>query len=253
MAVQRFFRNPIALLLLGPAVAFADVPAFDRPGFAFASSTLPAGTWDLEQGLPDLQRDNSEGVHSTLYGADTTLRWGLTRNVEVQLTGSAWNRLDMRAAGVSTRSEGMGDTGIAIKWAPTLPSKDLTLAILGGVTFATGDRAFTNGQASYALGATLARDLGAGRSLGLYANLNRSGGASTWTLAPSFNFSINEQVGAFVEAGRVFGGGTSSTLVGGGVTWLLHERVQLDLYERRGVTSRNPDEQAGFGVSIYWN
>jgi len=253
MSVARLFRNPIALVLLLPLSAFADAPGFDRPGFAFASSTLPAGSWDMEQGLPDLQRDASGGMHTTLYSADTTFRLGLTQTLEIQLAGSAFNRLDVRTAGATTHSDGAGDTGIAMKWAPALADRQLSLAILGGVTLDSGAGAFTNGRPVYALGATLGRDLGGGKSLSLYANLNRSGAANTWTLAPSFNFAVNEQIGAFVEAGRVAGGGNSSTLVGGGLTWLLRERVQLDLYERRGVTSHSPDEQAGFGISIYWN
>jgi len=247
-----FFRGLATLVALTPAAALAEAPGFDRPGFAFASSTLPAGSWDLEQGLPDLQHDASDGVATTLYCADTTFRFGLTQTLEIQLAGSAFNRLDVRAAGATTHIDGAGDTGIAMKWAPILADKQLSLAFLGGVTLDSGASAFTNGRPVYALGATLARDLGDGRSLGLYANLNR-GAANTWTLAPSFNFALSEQIGAFVEAGRVAGGGNSSTLVGAGLTWLLRERVQLDLYERRGVTPHSPDAQAGFGISIYWN
>jgi hypothetical protein len=233
----------IFALFMLPAVALADAPAFDRPGFAFATSTLPPSSWDWEQGLPDLQRDSADGVRSTIYSADTTLRFGVMPTLEVQVSASPWNRLDVRA----------GDSGFAVKWAPALANKELSLAFLGGVTFDTGAAAFANGRPSYSLGATIGRDLGAGRAITLYTNVNRSGGANTWTLAPAFGFPLTEQLAGYVEAGRIAGGGVSSTLAGGGLTWLLHDRVQFDVYARHGVTSSSPDLQAGFGICVFWN
>ncbi len=230
----------------------ADAPAFDRPGISFATSVLPAGSFDWEQGLPDFAHDNADGVRSTDYTADTTFRFGLTSTLEVQLASSLWNRLDQRAGGMSFHDNGAGDTKLALKWAPTLASKNTTLAVLGSVTAATGSAAFTNGRPIVSLGATIARDLGGGRSLAFYANVDRSGGEDTWTLSPNFGFPISGNLGGYIEAGQNFGGGESSTVAGGGVTWLLHDRVQFDLYGLRGLTSRSPDVQAGLGVSVFW-
>lgn len=241
------------LLALLPGAVLADAPEFDRPGFAFATSTLPPGSWDWEQGLPDLERDTAGGVHSTLYSADTLLRFGVAPAWEIELAGSAWNRLDARGAAGSTRREGSADSSVAVKWAPAPADAPLSLALLGAVTLASGDAAFSNRRTTFSFGATLSRDLGAGRSVNLYANVDRSGGANTWTLAPGFNVTLGGGFGAFVEAGRQCGAGTSSTLAGGGLTWSWHERVQLDLYGRRGLTAHSPDEQAGFGVSVFWN
>jgi len=82
--------NPVSpcrsiIFLFLPATALADAPAFDRPGFAFATATLPPGSMDWEQGFPDLQRDETDGVRSTLYAANTTLRFGVTPTLEVQV------------------------------------------------------------------------------------------------------------------------------------------------------------------------
>jgi len=242
----------VALFLL-PTAVLADAPAFDRPGFAFATSTLPPGSFDWEQGLPDLQRDSTDGVRSTIYSADTTLRFGLTPTLEVQVSGSPWNRIEVRAAATNSQTQGTGDGGFALKWAPALANKDFSLAVLGGVTLDTGATAFSNGRPVYSLGTTIGRDLGAGRSLTLYANVNRSGGANTWTLSPAFGFPLTGQIGGFVEVGRIAGSGASGTLAGGGLTWLLHERVQFDVYARRGVTSSSPDLQAGLGICVFWN
>ena len=244
-------RSIIFLFL--PATALADAPAFDRPGFAFATATLPPGSMDWEQGFPDLQRDETNGVRSTLYAANTTLRFGVTPTLEVQVSGSPWNRLDTRAGGMTTQTQGAGDSGFAVKWAPALANKELSLAVLGAVTLDTGAAAFTNGHPVYSLGATIGRDLGAGRTVTLYTNVGRSDGANTWTIAPAFGFPLTEQIGGYVEAGRIAAGGASSTLAGGGLTWLLHDRMQLDIYARSGLTSGSPDLQAGFGICLSWN
>ena len=47
----------------------ADAPAFDRPGLAFAPAVLPQGSFDWEQGLPDVERDRSDGERTTLPGS----------------------------------------------------------------------------------------------------------------------------------------------------------------------------------------
>ena len=252
MDVFKHLSIPGFLFLLLSAPALADAPAFDRPGIAFAPSTLPAGEFDWEQGLPDWVRDSGEGVRSTSYSLDTTLCIGVTPTLEVQIAGSAWNRLDLRTNGTTTHADGAADIRLAFKWAPTLSDKDMSLALLGGVTLDTGAAAFSNGRPIYSLGATLGRNLGSGCAVAMYANVDRNGGAATWTLSPNLSFPIAGSLSGYVEAGRMFGGGVSASLAGAGVTWLLHDRVQLDLYGLRGLTARSPDLQAGFGVSAFW-
>ena len=254
MTMYQQFSAMLAIFsaLLCANQAKADAPAFDRPGISFSASVLPAGSFDWEQGLPDAQRDRSDGVLATTLSAGTTLRFGLNSTFELQLSGSLWNRLDLHAAQMSSHDTGAGDTRVSLKWAPVLASKTITLAVLGGVTFNTGAAAFRNDQPVYSLGVTIARDLGEQRSLAAYANVDHSGGANTWTLSSNFGFPLAGNFAGYVEAGRIFGNGTSSSLAGGGVTWLLHDRVQLDLYARCGLTPSSTDLQAGAGVSVFW-
>jgi hypothetical protein len=241
-----------ALALLGAPAAWADAPAFDRPGISFSTSVLPAGTFDWEQGLPDLERDHGDGVWSTSQSAGTNFRFGLGNELELQLSGSPWNRLDQHDATSSQRLSGAGDTRVSLKWAPALASKDWSLAVLGGVSFDTGSAAFSNGQQVASLGATVARDLGANRSLAAYANVDHSGGADTWTLSANYGFPLGGNFAGYVEAGRSFGTGMPASVAGGGVTWLVRDRLQLDLYARWGLSNESPDLQAGAGVSLYW-
>ena len=250
--LRKYLLIPSFLCVLLPVAAHADAPSFDRPGISFSPAVLPAGSFDWEQGLPDLQYDNTDGVRSRFYTADTTLRLGLTSTLEVQLAGSLWNRLDLRVAGMTSHAEGAGDAKLALKWVPTLSIKDVSLGILGSATADTGSTAFTNGRPIYSLGAVLGRDLGSGRSIAAYANVDHSGGSNLWTLSSDFGFPIRGNLAGYIEVGRAFGGGSSSTVAGGGVTLLLHERIQFDLYGRSGLTSGSPDLQAGFGISVFW-
>ncbi len=240
------------LALLAAPLAWADAPAFDRPGISFSTSVLPAGTFDWEQGLPDLERDHGDGIRSTTQSAGTNFRIGLGNELELQLSGSPWNRLDQHDAVSSQHLTGAGDIRVSLKWAPPVAGKNWSLALLGGVSFDTGAAAFSNGQQVYSLGATVARDLGDDRSLAAYANVDHAGGADTWTLSANFGFPLGGDFAGYIEAGRSFGTGMPASVAGGGVTWLYRDRLQFDLYARCGLTAESPDLQAGAGISLYW-
>jgi len=113
----------VACAALPSARADDSPPPFDRPGIGFASAVLPAGSFDWEQGLPDLERDSGGGISSTTYTADTLFRYGLTATLEVQLSGSPWNRTTIHAPGLRARFDGAGDTALGLKWAPAQASK----------------------------------------------------------------------------------------------------------------------------------
>jgi len=79
----RSHRNVVALVVAWTSVtdpACADIPAFDRPGIAFSPTTLPAGSFAWEQGLPDFQRDRADGVTQRAYSASTRWRYGVERH-----------------------------------------------------------------------------------------------------------------------------------------------------------------------------
>ncbi len=247
-------RSTAALLAAFAAapLAWAEPPAFDRPGIGFASAVLPAGSFAWEQGLPDAERDSEGGVRSTAYTAATLFRYGLTETVEVQLAGSPYNRTTIRGPGFREHATGAGDTAIALKWAPVLDSQTTTLALLGAVSFSTGSDDFTNDKSVTSFGAAATRDLGNSRSLGVYANVDHAGGENTWTASTSFGFPVHGDIGAYLELARITGGGSSASLAGAGATWTLQERVQFDLSVDAGLTDQSPDLLAGFGVSVFW-
>ena len=242
---------PVAVLLAalaasGTAVAADDdtVTEFDRPGIGFGADVLKAGAMAWEQGGPSITRDRQDGAQSTLYTLDSLLRLGLGGHLELQLGADSYNwvRGDVRA-------RGGGDASAGLKL--TLPSvdEDFSWALLGRYTLPTGAPAFSQGGYSRQLGVSASWDLGAGRSLALYANYAQGDEGHTWTFSPSYTFYSDERFSGYVEAGYAHGV-DPSRVAGGGMTWRVLRNVQLDISALRGLDSQSPDWQGGVGIAV---
>jgi hypothetical protein len=255
-------RTRIALLAAATAIAAstpsiaiaADAPSFDRPGIAFATGTLPKGAFAWEQGLPDFERDDSGGVRSTTYSANTNLRLGLSDRVELQLATSPFHYLREHDSDGRRSRHGAGDTGLALKISLPSSHDKFSWAVLGAVTAASGDRDFSNGATQYSLGTTLGYDFSDAVSGALYFNLDRSDGADTWSWSPSLSYAISDRVGAYVEAGWSHTDHQPTTSVAGvGVTFMATPKIQLDASLDAGLDRDSPDLQGGVGVAFYFD
>lgn len=232
----------------------AEPPAFDRPGISFSTDTLPRGAFAWEQGLPDFERNDDRGTRSRLYSANTNLRLGLSERVELQLATSAYNRLSERDGDGRRSRHGAGDTGLAVKLALPSSHEAFSWAVLGAVTAASGERDFSNGATQYTLGTTLGYDFNERVAGALYFNLDRSDGANTWTWSPSLSFALSDRTAVYVEAGMSRSEHAStSSVAGGGVTWMATPRVQLDASFDVGLDRNSPDLQGGLGASFYFD
>jgi hypothetical protein len=245
----------LALVAALPSVALADPPDFDRPGAGFATSVLPAGTAALEQGVPTYERDRSDGYLDRTYSADSVLRFGLGGPVELQVTGSAWNRLEERGQGSRRHAVGHGDTGVALKYAPSGSDGDgaFSWAALGQVTFANGDSDFGNGARQYSLGTTMQWKGDDDRQATLYANVDRLKGRNTWTLAPTFGRRFGDHWMAYVEADAIHDADEGNELqAGGGLAYTIGDHVQLDGYALHRIGRNGPSVVMGLGVSVFF-
>jgi hypothetical protein len=232
----------------------ADTPApqFDRPGIAFATATVPRGSLSFEQGLPDFQHSSDAGVKATTYAADTNVRIGLTDSLELQVGGALFNYMTVHSQGTEAISHGMGDSNLALKISLPSASPRITWAMLGGVTFATGDRDFTAGAPEYDLGTTVSVQLADNESTAFYVNVSRFHDATTYTVSPSFSYSLTDTVGTFFEAGASHASHEPDIdVAGGGVTWMVTPVVQLDLSADFGLNHASPDIHGGFGFSVF--
>lgn len=241
------------VLLASPAIALAETPAFDRPGIAFSTTTLPAASVAWEQGLPDFEHVSGGGDRATLYSANTTVRIGLGERVELQLGSALYNQLDLRSGGVSTRERGFGDSSVAVKAVlPALPN-GISWAVLGAVSFPSGERPFRADEPQYDLGTTLSVDLNDRVSAAVYVNATHDDGDLNWTLSPTLGFALNDTVGLFIEAGAFLNdSGPDSYVAGGGATWMLTPILQLDASANFGLNDDSPDVSGGIGFSVFF-
>jgi hypothetical protein len=250
------FRHVVSAVLLASTLAtttaHADTPAFDRPGIAFSTQTLPAGSMDWEQGLPDAVHDDDQGTQFTLYSAATRIRAGLTSRLEIQLADALYNRLQTHTAGVSSVQQGASDLTLAFKLAMPSSTQSITWALLSSVSLNTGRIPFANDRQQYQLAASVSVHLDGSRAAGLYASAIRAGNSNAWTLAPNFSFPLRASLGGYLEAGYTFGDHIDHVAVaGGGLQWMASDRVQLDIYALHGLSARSTDLQAGLGISVY--
>lgn len=242
-------------LLLASGTASADPPDFDRPGAGFATTVLPVGTLALEQGLPTYQRQRQDGLLDKTYTADSLIRIGLGGPAELQVGGSAWNRLEERGGGSRRHAVGHGDTSVGLKIAPggSADAGSFSWAALGQLTFANGDQDFGNGAKEVSLGTTMQWKTDDTHQNTLYANVDRLHGKNTWTLAPTFGRQFGENWMAYVEADAIHDADDGNELqAGGGVAYTLGDHAQLDAYALHRIGRHGPSVVAGIGVSVFF-
>lgn len=152
-----------AWCLLGLAVAAPvradDAPGFDRPGIAFGTDTLSRGGIAWEQGLPDASWDDSEGVRTRTWVADTLLRFGLAETVELQLGADSYGGVRRRGLGARTSQHGGGDGRLSLKWVPTTGGDAFSVGVLATASLPYGQAPVGDGGHVYDLGITAAWDL----------------------------------------------------------------------------------------------
>lgn len=241
-------RSSFPVLLLGVLVsmpALAQVvnnPGYDRPGLGFTPAVLQPGDLMLEQGLPDWSRDDG----TSLYTADTLVRLGVARSLEVQL-GTGWNRLE----GSGPASDGRSDTSLAAKFAPSTTG-NVSWGLLGSVGFTDGAQAFRAEQTQYLLGASINWQHSAEQSLGLYVEAV-DGDADSRLLAVNHGWALSPALGMYVElAAQHLDGVGDGSMGGAGLTWQLTPRVQLDISARRRLGGHADTWQGGVGIAVYF-
>ena len=247
----------LAALGLSTLAQADDAPelGFDRPGIGFSTNIMPVASVAWEQGLPDFSLSKSkvagQHIRQTSYQADTLIRTGLTPQLELQLgwDGPSWSRTS--GAGQSQQQSGYGDTSVGIKALLPLASQTWSLALLAATSLTTGDAEFGDDKRTVSLGSTTNYAFNDQYSAALYANVDRYNGRSGWTISPSFSAALGANTSGFVEYGyQKTKGESQQSVLGGGITWMVHRRVQLDLSADVGLNAAAPDVQGGFGLSV---
>ena len=231
-----------------------DVPGFDRPGIGISTGTLPAGSFDLELGLPDFDRSRDSETTTREYAHNSHFRYGLTDRLELQLTVPV---LLQRISALDGRHTvgGLGDISFGAKTTlPTLGLASQVAAVLS-VSAPTATADMGAGSPAWSAAVEAGWALGSKATLNFYTNATLQNGATTWLLSPSLGFSLTDRLGAYVEAGQQLAaaGSPALTLAGAGLTWMARDTVQLDLYLLQQVHGPGSDVAFGCGVSMFFH
>lgn len=246
-------RHAVLASLLATAPVLADEgPSFDRPGLSFSTSTLPAGGFAWEQGLPDASSDRSDGIRTTTWVADTLLRLGMTDTIELQLGADSWGGMRVQGHGGHRSEHGGGDGWVSVKWAPATDDETFSWALLATRSLPFGAGPLGDGGQDYGLGVTAAWALPADTGVSLYANREWGDDGGGWMFSTDYGFPLGEGLEGFVEAG--YGtGATHARVAGAGLAWMATTRLQLDVSFLRGLDRRSPDWQGGVGMAWYFD
>jgi hypothetical protein len=131
-----------------PAPASSEPPAIctDRPTKANSTCTVPKGDWQVESDLVNWTNSSIDGVSADLIVApNPTLKYGVSKNVDIEVNWAPYQQLTVKAGGVSTRSSGSGDVFVRLKWEPINNSK-WSLAVIPYVKAPAAPHTIGNGR-----------------------------------------------------------------------------------------------------------
>ena len=144
---------PLLTLIAAPAAAQERPFCADRPGLGTPACTLSPGTVQIETGLADGTRDDTDGVEVfQLQVADTFVRVGLTDRLEAQVAFTPYGTVRTEVGPFADRRSGVGDLRLFLRRNLLSPDGSGTsLAIMPGVTLPTGGDAIGQGTTSLSL------------------------------------------------------------------------------------------------------
>lgn len=230
----------------------------DRPDFTESTSTIPRGHFQIEGGTTLNRVEDSD---STSFG-ELLVRIGTGHSWELRLGAGSYSRVELPEETVS----GLDDPSVGVKirftedaeqLAPGQPAASLILL----TSIPEGDDELTANewvpQAKLALGWSLSPRFSLSSNLiYAYATDGAARDAERFhQLAASLSggFSVTDRLGTFLE---VYGfneeadGGPSTQYVNGGVTFLIHNDLQVDARVGTGLNEADPDWFVGIGGGI---
>ena len=137
-----------ALLSIGSAAA-ADDPQIcaDRPGKTTNPCTVPAGHFQVETALADYTLQNTRGERDTLLTlGETTIKYGLTSDTDIEIDFTPWARGTSRSAGVHSSVSGIGDTNLIVKHELTASDAPFQISVYPFLKLPTAKRPAGNGK-----------------------------------------------------------------------------------------------------------
>ena len=227
---------------------------FDRPGQAISPTVAPKGHLAWEQALPSMSYDRKkiDGQTYTQLNiqGDVLLRAGIGHDTELRLgwDGPMWKR--EKLAQQKRETDGVGDVRIGVKKAIDLNDEASKWAVLAQVQLAVGDDGFSEPEDIYTLGSTYSYQFSSDITTGITMLYDYQDGDLAVTAIPNIQYPIAGNVTGFSEyvLRKKEHHGVES-VIQTGLSWLMLDRLQFDGVVGYSLSERNPDFNAGLGVS----
>ncbi len=236
----------------------------DRPDFTESTETIPAGHVQLESGYTFTLNDD-DGLRTQNHTApEGLLRVGLTENLELRLgwEGYAWTRDRTSATedsdGETFRTDNANDATIGLKW--KLFEQDgwrPHFGLIFETSVPSGNGDATTNDADPAVKLLWAYDLAEGFSLSGNVNLaipTENGSRFLQTAASiSLAVALDDRWGIYSEYYGFFNNAhhaDAAHYLNGGVTFLVHNNLQLDWRAGFGLNDEADDFFTGVGFVI---
>lgn len=224
----------------------------DRPDFTESTQTVPRGYTQVEVGGTGRRESD---VTSASIG-EVLVRAGVAPRIELRLT------LPSLATERSTSStaHGLDDAGLGVKLAlhtgPEAPgSLEPSVSLLIGTSLPTGSNLFGSSRAlpemKFLASWTITERVGFASNVN-WARAEDSGAPhDEWSGSGSFSLALSARVGSYAEY-FVFGDRASiwrrRDYLNGGLTYLVHDALQLDA--RAGVRIDGVGDGGFFGLGV---
>lgn len=245
--------------LLGPVGESVDELkssiATDRPDFTESSTTVPAGSVQVETGYT-VSADNDSGPRVTshsfpeaLFRVGTSLEWlelRLATNVSAE-TAPENSGADFEDLYLGTKIAMCNQDGLIPELA-VMPQ----MTVPTGGTSVTADRTLPGVNLLY--GWDLTDSLSTAGSTQVNRAVDDDGSAYVeWAQSWTVGFALTEQLGAYTEWFAFFpDSGTAAETQhygNGGLTWLFNDDLQADVRAGFGLNEAADDFFAGVGLS----
>jgi hypothetical protein len=268
-ALRNEFRIPVALLALSSgaialpvallalcagAVGAQETIITDRPGLGLTTVTVPAGTVQIEAGIPAAVATDA-GTDARLINTPALVRVGVLSSLELRVGSTLFNRSRVAVAGATETTDGFGAVEVGTKLGFTTGDNGPSLALIPSVLLPvdrkfSGDRpAYTlNGVASWSLPAKLALTTVAGLAVNPDGDDDH---VTSGAFVAVLGRSLAARAGGYIEAAWYPNPQLQdAAYAGAGVTYLLSNSVQVDAFIDHGISAVAMDWLFGLGAAL---
>jgi hypothetical protein len=222
----------------------------DRPDFTESAVTITPGRVQIEAGLT---RTSEGDVESTEVG-EVLLRIGLLPALEARVGLGSWARIDAPAGDV----DGLTDLDLGAKLALLEGAGARpTVAVIGAVSLPTGAEGVGSEEAEpvaiLAAEWELTEAVGMGTNLGWSRPAGGEGRFDRAWISAALGVSLDDRWGWFLEGygfGQEKDGGDATGHADTGVTYRVHDDLQLDARVGKSFRGEADDWFAGLGVVL---